>query len=77
MTPHRVQQLILGDQFLGIVQQEQEHTKCLRLDRQHLSALDETEFSLADFHVAETEDKGLIPYHECHTGLQEFIIPRP
>jgi len=74
MTPHQVQQLILGDQFPGIVQQEQEHAKCLRLDRQHLSALDETEFPFVDFHVSEAEYKRLISHHDFIIRPKRFSI---
>ena len=34
IAPHRIQQFFLRDQLLRIAQQEQEHAKCLRFDRQ-------------------------------------------
>jgi hypothetical protein len=41
------------DRLLRIAQQEQEHAKCLGLDRKHLAALGETELPFANFYVSE------------------------
>ena len=46
--------------FWGLRNRIQEHAKCLRFDRQHLASLDERELPLANLHVSESENNGLI-----------------
>ena len=51
--------------FWGFRSKIQEHAECLRFDRQNLTSLDETELPLANLHVSEFENNGLIPSHKA------------
>ncbi len=62
-----------GDQPMGIAKQEDQDSKSLRLDRQHLASLDDAELAFSNLHVSEAENKRLVLNHEFITPIQGMI----
>jgi hypothetical protein len=58
----------------GVAQQEKEHAKRLRLERQHLATLDEAKLPLANPYVSEFENKELIPNRKFLIHPPKFIL---
>src|ERR1017187_3704303 len=59
IAPDGVEQLFLRDQPLRVVQQKQEGSKGLRLNRQHFARFGQRELPLANLDIVESENKGL------------------
>ena len=58
---------------MGTAKQEEQDSKSLRLDRQHLASLNKTELALSDLYIGESENKTLMLRHEFVTPFQGMI----
>jgi hypothetical protein len=59
---------------VGITKQEEQESKSLRFDRQHLASFNKTELALSDFYIGESENKELMFRHEFVTPFQGRIM---
>jgi hypothetical protein len=56
-----------------IAKQEEQDSKSLWLDRQHLASSNDAELAFSNLHIVERENKALVLRHEFITPFQGMI----
>src|SRR5260370_4514182 len=64
IVPHRIQKLVFADQPMRTPKQEDQDSKSLRLDRQHLTRLNDAELAFSNLHIREGANKTLLLNHQ-------------
>ena len=71
VAPDCVEEFVLGDKFVGVVEQVKQDAECLRLHGEDRARTHHTELPLPDLHVGESENKALLLRHRSITRPSE------